>query len=167
MVYSRKTSNYLERITLSNPTQMMSIDDPVAISMEILRINSECSLKKEFSELIRMNPLMVIIPNCQSCHNCVCGYFTWDTKGILWTDYHVLIELQFPSHGISKLHILDATWSSVRWLCDQDGIICPQYLRRLTQGMRCDEILGQGNRNIREGVLDDFLHGSLLTWVTD
>ena len=56
MGYSRETSNDLERITLSNSTQMMSMDDPVAISMETLRINSECSLKKEFSELIRMNP---------------------------------------------------------------------------------------------------------------
>ena len=42
-------------------------------------------------------------------------------------------------------------------------IIYPQYLRRLTQGMRCNEILGRGNRNIREGVPDDFLYTSLLT----
>ena len=33
--------------------------------------------------------------------------------------------------------------------------------------MRCDEILGQGSGNIREGVPNDFLHASVLTWVAD
>ena len=56
MGYSRRTSNYLERITLSNPTHMMSMDDPIAIGVETLRIDSGCSLEKEFTELIRMNP---------------------------------------------------------------------------------------------------------------
>ena len=40
-------------------------------------------------------------------------------------------------------------WS--RWDCP------PQYLRTLTQEMRCSEILGQGSENIGEGVPDDFL----------
>ena len=53
--YSRGTSNYSERITLSNPTHTMSMTDPVAISVETLRIDSECYLEKEFTELIRMN----------------------------------------------------------------------------------------------------------------
>ena len=61
--YSRRTSNHLERITLSDLTHMMSIVDPIAISVEILRIDSGCSLEKEFNKLICMNPLMVIIPN--------------------------------------------------------------------------------------------------------
>ena len=56
MRYSRSTSNYLERITLYNPTHMMSMVDPIAIGMEILRIDSGCSLKKGFNELIRLNP---------------------------------------------------------------------------------------------------------------
>ena len=56
MGYSRRTSNYLERIVLSNPTQMMSMADPIAIGVETLMIDSECSLEKEFTELIRMNP---------------------------------------------------------------------------------------------------------------
>ena len=55
MGYSRRTSNYLERITLSNLTHMMSIVDPIAIDVETLRINSGCYLEKEFTELIRMN----------------------------------------------------------------------------------------------------------------
>ena len=38
--YSRRTSNYRERITLSNLTYMMSMIDPIAISVEILRIDS-------------------------------------------------------------------------------------------------------------------------------
>ena len=54
--YSRRTSNYPERIILSNPSHMMSITDPIAIGVETLRIDSGCSLEKEFTELIRMNP---------------------------------------------------------------------------------------------------------------
>ena len=50
------TSNYPERITLSNPTHMMSMAGPVAIGVEILRIESGCSLEKEFIELILRNP---------------------------------------------------------------------------------------------------------------
>ena len=56
----RKTSNYLERITLSNPTYMMSMVDLVAINVETLRIDSRCSLEKEFTELICTNPGMVL-----------------------------------------------------------------------------------------------------------
>ena len=56
MRYLIRTSNYLERITLSNPTHMMSMVDPIAISVETLRIDSRCALVKEFTELIHMNP---------------------------------------------------------------------------------------------------------------
>ena len=56
MGYARRRSNYLERITLSNPTHMMSMADPIAIGVETLRIDSGCCLEKEFIELIRMNP---------------------------------------------------------------------------------------------------------------
>ena len=49
MGYSRKTSNYLERIVLSNPAHMMSIADPIVIGVETLRIASEFSLEKEFA----------------------------------------------------------------------------------------------------------------------
>ena len=56
MGYSRRTSNYLERITLSNPTHMMSMTDPIVIGVVTLRIDSGCSLEKEFTKLIRMNP---------------------------------------------------------------------------------------------------------------
>ena len=56
MGYSRRTSNYLEIIALSNPTHMMSMADPVAIGVETLRIDSGCSLEKEFTELIHINP---------------------------------------------------------------------------------------------------------------
>ena len=56
MGYSRRTLNYPERIVLSNPTHMISMADPIAISVETLRIDSGCSLEKEFTELIRMNP---------------------------------------------------------------------------------------------------------------
>ena len=66
MGYSRRTSNYPKKIALSDPTHMMSIVDLVAITMETLMIDSGCSLKKEFTELIHMNPWLVIIPNYQS-----------------------------------------------------------------------------------------------------
>ena len=56
MGYSRRTSNYSKRITLSNPSHMMSMVDPIAIGVEILRIDSGCSLQKEFTELMHMNP---------------------------------------------------------------------------------------------------------------
>ena len=54
--YSRRTSNYLERIALSDPSHMMSMADPITIGVETLRIDSGCPLEKEFTELIRMNP---------------------------------------------------------------------------------------------------------------
>ena len=54
MGYSRRTLNYPERIILCNPTHMMSMADPLAISVETLSIDSGCCLEKEFTELIRM-----------------------------------------------------------------------------------------------------------------
>ena len=55
MGYSRRTSNYPKRIVI-NPTHLMSMADPIAIGVETLRIDSRCSLEKEFTELICMNP---------------------------------------------------------------------------------------------------------------
>ena len=49
-------SNYPERIVLSDLTHMMSIADLIAINVEILKIDSRCSFKKEFTKLIRLNP---------------------------------------------------------------------------------------------------------------
>ena len=56
MGYLRRTSN-LERIALSNMTHMMSMADSIVICVVTLRIDSGCSLEKEFIELICMNPL--------------------------------------------------------------------------------------------------------------
>ena len=50
------TSNYPKIKALSNLTYMMSMVDPIVIGMVTLRIDSGCSLEKEFTELIRMNP---------------------------------------------------------------------------------------------------------------
>ena len=55
MGYSRRTSNYLERITLFDPTHKMSMADLVAIDVEPPRIDSGCPLEKEFPELIQRN----------------------------------------------------------------------------------------------------------------
>ena len=54
--YSKRTSNYPERIDLSDLTHMMSIADPVAIGVETPRIDNMCFLEKELTELIRTNP---------------------------------------------------------------------------------------------------------------
>ena len=56
MGYSIGTLNNPERITLFDMTHMMSMADPVAISVEALWIDGRCSLEKEFIELIHMNP---------------------------------------------------------------------------------------------------------------
>ena len=72
MGYSRRTLNYLERITLC-------MVDPMTIGIETPKIDSGCSLEKEFTELICMNPLMVlcqIVHKVDSCHNCVRGPLT-------------------------------------------------------------------------------------------
>ena len=60
MGYSRRRSNYIERIALSNPTHMISMADHVPIGVKTLRIDSGCSLEKEFTKLIRMNPRMLL-----------------------------------------------------------------------------------------------------------
>ena len=46
MGYLKRTSNYPERIALYDPPRMMSMTDLVAISVETLSIDSECSLEK-------------------------------------------------------------------------------------------------------------------------
>ena len=56
MGYSRRTSNFSKRIALSDLTHMMSMADLVAIGVETPRIDRGCSLEKEFTELIRVNP---------------------------------------------------------------------------------------------------------------
>ena len=58
---------------------MISVADPVAIHVETLRIDSGCSLDKEFTKLIPMNLLMVLyitINEVNSCHGCVCAPLT-------------------------------------------------------------------------------------------
>ena len=55
MRYSRRTSNYPERIILSDPTHIMSMADHVTIDEQTLRIDSGCSLEEEFIELFSMS----------------------------------------------------------------------------------------------------------------
>ena len=50
MGYLKRTSNDSERITLSDLTHMMSMLDVGAIDVKTLRIDSGCSLEKEFIE---------------------------------------------------------------------------------------------------------------------
>ena len=56
MGYLKRILNYAKIISLYDPTHMMSMVDLVAIGVETLKIDSECSLEKEFTKLICMNP---------------------------------------------------------------------------------------------------------------
>ena len=56
MRYLIRTSNYPKRMTLFDPTHMMSMTDPICIGVGTLRIDSVRSLEKELIELICMNP---------------------------------------------------------------------------------------------------------------
>ena len=92
---------------------MMSMADPVAIGVETPRIDSGCSLEKEFTKLIHMNPSMVlcqIVNQVDSCHGCVRGPLTSDTKDILWMDDRVLtMTYDSLAMGSPKRHTLDTT----------------------------------------------------------
>ena len=106
-------SNYLERKTLSNRTHLVSMSDPTTIGVETPGIYSGCSLEKEFTRLIHMNPRMVlflIVNQVYLCHGYVCGPLTLDTKDILWMDKRVLI-MTYKSLATRSLkhHILDMT----------------------------------------------------------
>ena len=120
MGYSRRTSNDPERIIISNPTHMMSMTDPIPIGVKTLRIDSGCSLEKEFTELIRMNPWMVlylIVNQVYSCHGCVCGLLTWDTKDILWMDDPCFdYDLRIPNHMISKMSYIRYDMKSTKMI---------------------------------------------------
>ena len=64
--------------------------DLVAIVMETLRIDSVCYLEKEFTKLIYIYHLIVLyltINQVDSCHGCVHGPLTRDTKDILMENY--------------------------------------------------------------------------------
>ena len=56
MGYSRRTLNYLERITLYDLNHMISMTNFINIGVETERINSGDSLEKEFIKLICVNP---------------------------------------------------------------------------------------------------------------
>ena len=52
----KKDIKWSKKLTLSYSTHMISMVNPMAIIVETPRIDSGCSLEKEFTELIRMNP---------------------------------------------------------------------------------------------------------------
>ena len=58
---------------------MMRMVDLLAINMETRRLDSRCSLEKEFTKLIHMNHIMVlylIINYVNLFHGCVCDPLT-------------------------------------------------------------------------------------------
>ena len=79
-------SNYPEIISLSDLTHMMSTADPVAISVETPKIDTGCSLEKEFTELIRMNPWMVYVKlSIMLIH--VTVVYCWDLRSITFRNF--------------------------------------------------------------------------------
>ena len=48
--------NYPKIIILFDLTYILSMVDPITIDVETLRLDSGCSLEKEFTELICTNP---------------------------------------------------------------------------------------------------------------
>ena len=68
MGYWRRTSNYLERISLFDLTHMMSMVDPMAMGVETPKIDSGRSLENEFTKLICMNPSMILCQNINKVH---------------------------------------------------------------------------------------------------
>ena len=58
---------------------MRTMIDFMAIDVETLRIDSGCSLEKEFTELIRTNLWMILcqtVDQVNSCHGCLRGLLT-------------------------------------------------------------------------------------------
>ena len=60
MGYLRRISDYPERKTLFDSTHVMNMIDPMAIYVETLMMDSGCSLEKQYTELIHMNPKMIL-----------------------------------------------------------------------------------------------------------
>ena len=83
------------------------------------RIDSECSLEKEFTELICTNPWMILyltINHINSCHSCVYDPLTWDPEEILWMDECVLIMIyKSLITRFLKYYLLDKTWNLQIW----------------------------------------------------
>ena len=69
-----KDIDYPERIVLSDLTHMMCMADLITIGVDTLSIDIGCSFTRELSELICMNPLLVLY--LTSCHGCVRCPFT-------------------------------------------------------------------------------------------
>ena len=60
--------------------------DLIAIGVETLRIDSMSYLEREFTELFHIYLSIVLYINVNqvdSCHICICGPLTQDTKDIL------------------------------------------------------------------------------------
>ena len=120
MGYSRRTSNYPERITLFGPTHIMSMTNLIAIDVETLKIDSVCYLKKEFIEWIHMNPWLVIIPNCQSgwfmSWLCMWSFDLRHQRHLVdrWSCFDY--TLQIPSHGISKTSYIRYDMNSAKMI---------------------------------------------------
>ena len=54
--------------------------------------------------------IYLTVNQVDSCHDCVCGPLTRDTKDILWMDDHVLImTYKSLAAGYLKRHILGTT----------------------------------------------------------
>ena len=55
MIFEKDIEFYLDRISLSDLTHMISMVDHVTIGVKTPKIDSGCSLEKEFTKLISVN----------------------------------------------------------------------------------------------------------------
>ena len=92
---------------------MMCMVDLVAINVSTPKINSWCCLEKEFTELIYMNPWILLYftgNQVDSCYGCIHDPLILDTKDILCINDDVLfITYESLAMGSLKRHILAMT----------------------------------------------------------
>ena len=66
-------------------------------------------------------------------------------------------------HKIFKVSYIRHHLKSLKVIVCQDWILCHRYYRILNQEMRFNEVPGQDNENITEGVLNDLFHVQEIT----
>ena len=98
---------------------MMRMADHVAIGVEILRIDSGCSLEKEFIELIRRNSSMLLyltVNQVDSCYDCICDPLTSCQRHLVDTRSCFDYDLRIPSHMISKISYIEYDMKSTKMI---------------------------------------------------
>ena len=70
MGYLTRTSKYPESISLCDLNHVMSMNNIMTIDAEMPQIDNGCSLDKEFTKLICMNPSMLLYQTNNQVDSC-------------------------------------------------------------------------------------------------